>query len=212
MNPAGRLDCLYKNVYWLGGSPCGGKSSAAEVLAERYGLSVYSCDAAFERHAGQADERAPTLTMLRAANLGELFMRPPPELARIALAASIELFEFVTRDLSALGNGPVLAEGATLLPHLVARRAAPGRAAFITPSVAFQRRLYAARPWARQVVGAAPDPALAFDHWMRRDELFARWVRRAARAERQPALVVDGSAPLEATICWLEETWGLKVP
>ena len=38
------------HVFWIGGSPCSGKSCIAEMLAETYGLRVYHADDAFEGH------------------------------------------------------------------------------------------------------------------------------------------------------------------
>lgn len=37
-------------VYWLGGSPCAGKSLIADSLVQTYGFQVYRCDDAFFRH------------------------------------------------------------------------------------------------------------------------------------------------------------------
>lgn len=37
-----------KNVFWLGGSPCAGKSSISEILANRFDLEVYQVDKALE--------------------------------------------------------------------------------------------------------------------------------------------------------------------
>ena len=49
----------HAGTYFLGGSPCAEKSTVAALLAREHGLRVYSCDAAFERHAEAATKRAP---------------------------------------------------------------------------------------------------------------------------------------------------------
>jgi broad-specificity NMP kinase len=38
------------SVFWLGGSPCAGKSSISERLASDFGLDIYHVDEAFEIH------------------------------------------------------------------------------------------------------------------------------------------------------------------
>ena len=42
-----------KNTMWIGGSPCCGKSSVAEILRDRFGLNYYKCDDHFDRHLQQ---------------------------------------------------------------------------------------------------------------------------------------------------------------
>lgn len=32
------------NIYYIGGSPCAGKSSVAEILSRRYGLNYFKVD------------------------------------------------------------------------------------------------------------------------------------------------------------------------
>jgi len=42
------------NVFWLGGSPCSGKSSISEILPQRFNLDVYHVDEAFAAHRAKA--------------------------------------------------------------------------------------------------------------------------------------------------------------
>ena len=39
-----------KEIYYMGGSPCSGKSTAAEILAERYGLYYFKVDDYLEKY------------------------------------------------------------------------------------------------------------------------------------------------------------------
>ena len=39
-----------KNVYFLTGTPCGGKTTISRELAKRHNLMVYDIDARFEEH------------------------------------------------------------------------------------------------------------------------------------------------------------------
>ncbi len=39
-----------KKVYWIGGSPCSGKTSIASILSEKYGLFYYQADNYFDNH------------------------------------------------------------------------------------------------------------------------------------------------------------------
>lgn len=40
----------YSHVYWIGGSPCSGKSTIAEMITKDYGYTYYQCDLFNEKH------------------------------------------------------------------------------------------------------------------------------------------------------------------
>ena len=48
------LACSLAHVYWIGGSPCAGKSTVADMLGERYGVHVYHVDDHAEDHSARA--------------------------------------------------------------------------------------------------------------------------------------------------------------
>ena len=199
-------------VFWLGGSPCAGKSTVAALLAERHGLRLYSCDSHFDRHRLSSDiARQPTLARFRAASWAEIFLQPLSAMVRDEIAAGREEFPMVVADLAALPPGkPVLAEGTALLPECVAPlRPRPHRAAWLVPSTAFQRAHYARREWAALLVAGLPDPDRAFENWMRRDEVYARWVRAQARRFGYPVYVVDSWHAITAVTAWVEHQFGL---
>ncbi len=65
------------HVYWLGGSPCAGKSSIADALAETHRLYLYRTDEAFFRHEKiVTPELQPILHKLTHYSAEELWMRP----------------------------------------------------------------------------------------------------------------------------------------
>ena len=201
------------DVRWLGGSPCAGKSTVAALLAARHGLRVYSCDAAFDRHAASADPTAaPTLARLRGMTWDDVFLRPRRTMTRDAVAACAEAFPLVLADLAALPPGRlVIAEGMALLPECVAILGARAlaRAAWLVPAPAFQRAHYARRAWARELVEGTRDPATAFENWMRRDEASARLVRAQASRVGGALHVVRPDAVAEAVAAWVEARLGL---
>lgn len=64
-------------IYWLGGSPCAGKSSVADLLAERYSLAVYRCDDAFYRHTQICNPQdQPSLHAISTMSWDQIWMRP----------------------------------------------------------------------------------------------------------------------------------------
>ncbi|MDQ3657584.1 MAG: hypothetical protein M3457_21215 [Chloroflexota bacterium] len=136
------------HVLWMGDSPCSGKSTIAALLAERYGLAVYSCDDAVDRHVRLAgSERAPVMHRLSNASRDELWMRPLEQQVGEEIRFYEEECSSILDDLRALPNDrQVSAEGAALMPHLLGGIGVPtSRAIWLVPSPSFQCEQYARR-------------------------------------------------------------------
>jgi hypothetical protein len=197
---------------WIGGSPCAGKSSIAGLLAARQGWTHFECDAGTEprlaRMKGQGLLAYERLTGLTTC---ERLARSPRWQVDREVEFYHEQFDFLLDELPT--GCPVLAEGADLLPELLHRIGVPmDRAVWIVPTPEFQVRHYAARPWVKPYLAGCPDPAAAFDSWMRRDMLFARYVRSAAEAVGGRVIVVDGSEPVTENVRLVAQHFDLRPP
>jgi len=200
------------HVYWIGGSPCSGKSSTAQALAERFGLRYYNCDEAFFRHASAVTpERQPAFHRVTHYSPEELWMRPVADLLADELAVYREEFPLIVADLLALPvDRPVIAEGAALLPERVAPLlAAQNRAVWMLPTPEFQWQHYRQRDWVKDVVKDCTDPAQAFRNWMERDVQFARQVRKQADLLGLSVIVVDDRWSSEAVTARVQAHFGL---
>ncbi len=198
------------HVCWLGGSPCSGKTTVGDRLAQRYGCRVYHCDEAFETHKADMPAMQPILAMSWDA----IWMRRRDELLRSELAIYRQEFPMIAADLRALPRDrPIIAEGTALLPELVAQVADLRRALWLVPSPAFQRERYPLRgEWVQAVLSQCSDPAQAFENWMARDIAYAQ--EAAAQAARLGArvIVVDGSQSLDQVAAlvddWFQQALG----
>jgi len=189
-----------ENVFWLGGSPCAGKSSVGELVARRFALDVYHVDEAFERHVRGLDpSRQPALAAWCASSWDERWTQSPADLLRNVIACYGEHFALILEDvLAATGRKLLLVEGSALLPGLVAGLL-PERshAIWMIPSADFQREHYSKRQWAREVVGQCKNPEAAFGNWMERDARFAEWVEAEASALNLQTLKVGAGQTIE---------------
>lgn len=67
------MDHPFSHVYWIGGSPCAGKSTIADTLSASFGLTVYRCDDAYVPHQALiTPERQPIFSRLAAATCDEV--------------------------------------------------------------------------------------------------------------------------------------------
>lgn len=201
------------HVFWIGGSPCSGKSTIAAALAAEFDLARYTCDDEVERHASLASsDAAPVMRRLARATCDDLWMRPVGQQIREEIAHYEEEFPFILDDLHAMsGVRPVIAEGAALLPRLLTGIGIdPVRSIWIVPSPAFQRDHYARRMWRHDVLAPCADPDQAWRNWMDRDIGFARHVAAEARRQDLTCLTVDGSRSLRATVDEVRRHFGLS--
>ena len=184
------------HVYWIGGSPCAGKSTIVELLSETHPFQGYNCDQAFEWHSKQVTpEEQSTFHKVLHMTWDEIWMRPVDVLLADEIAIYGEEFAMILRDLLALPRSPpILAEGAALLPHLVHDVLAnPWQAIWIVPGEAFQRRQYPRRgAWVQEILSQCRDAEQAFRNWMDRDVAFGRRVSAEAAARGLKVLRVDG--------------------
>jgi hypothetical protein len=132
-------------------------------------------------------------------------------MVRDAVLACREAFAMVLSDLTALPVGPpVLAEGMAILPECVATiQPTAGRRGFLVPTRSFQRSHYARREWAVALVARLPTPDRAFENWMRRDEVSARWIRLEATRHGYPVRKVDDGDSIEEVVTWVEQQMNL---
>ena len=188
------------NVFWLGGSPCSGKSSISLILASRFDLDVYHVDDAFETHTQRLDPvDHPALTKWRDSSWDERLMQPINNLVQDVIACYREHFALILEDIKEESRRKsLLVEGTALLPKPVASVLTKrNQAIWIIPSADFQIAHYSEREWAWDIAAQCRDPEAAFHNWMERDIRFAELVESEAAALNLPILRVDGNRTLE---------------
>jgi 2-phosphoglycerate kinase len=208
MNPT-----TLNNVYWMGGSPCAGKSSMTHLLRNRFGLAVYHVDDALGGHLKRLDPtRHPTLIKWTSTAWDTLWMQPAEVLLREAIDCYTEHFALVLEDTRALSADPsVLVEGTALLPRQVTPLLAqPNQAIWVVPEAEFQRRFYAGRSWMHTILAECSAPDTAFQNWMERDIRFARWILGETAALGLKAIIVDGSTTIEQNAETVAAHFGLR--
>lgn len=200
------------HIFWIGGSPCSGKSTITAKLAAQHGLTIYGCDEMVDRHTTEAGiDRASVIHRLARASCDELWMRPVDQQVREEIVYYEEEFPFILDDLRALPRDrPVIAEGAALMLHLLESIGVPhGRSIWLVPSPAFQREHYARREWPNDALASCTDPDQAWRNWMERDIGFGRRVDNEAMRPVLTCLTVDGSRLLESILDAVRRHFGL---
>jgi 2-phosphoglycerate kinase len=201
------------HVRWVGGGTGAGKSTVARRLAERFGLRIYSTDAAIAGHVDRLRSgSAPLLDAFLAAGMDERWVdRDPPAMYRAFPWFHGEGFDLVVDDLRALASGGVvLAEGFRLLPHLVRPLLTdPRHAVFLTPTPEFRRAAFGRRSSRDAFWLRTGDPERALSNLLARDAIFTDAVAADAARNGLATLAVDGTTSVDAAVDELAARFGL---
>ncbi|MGJ5818593.1 hypothetical protein [Paludibaculum fermentans] len=166
-----------RNVYWIGGGSCAGKSTIARRLAERWDLVLYSTDDVMAEHSRRSTAGdCPLLHQFLATSLDERWVLRSPD---VMLATfhwfQGEGFPLIVEDLLRIpAERRVLVEGFRVLPQLVRPILFDSRhAVWLLPSPEFRRATMERRGGASAgFLAQASDPKRALENLLARDEMF----------------------------------------
>lgn len=100
-----------KNVYFVTGTPCGGKTTISRELAKRYNLLVYDVDEQFANHKKSSDAVFQPAMNKVFKSADEFFFRPVEEYRQWLTDTTREQLEFVLLDLMRLSKDqPVICD------------------------------------------------------------------------------------------------------
>ena len=201
-----------QHVRWIGGGSGAGKSTVAALLAAEHGLQLYHAEP-FSKYAGRADPGlTPLLQGFMAMEMDERWVNRPPEVMLETFHGFRgEGFDLVLEDLLALPpDAPVLAEGFSLLPRLVARLLCrPRQAVWLLPTPEFRRAAFESRGSTWTIPNRTSDPQRALANLLARDQLFTEELRAQARTAGVQTLDVDGSLDVAESVARVGEALGL---
>ena len=187
-------------IYYIGGSPCSGKSTVAEILSKKYSLYYFKVDDFLEDYikAG-AFAGYPTCQKIVSMDAEQTWMRDPAGQCSEEFAFYKETFEYLAKDLRQISySGGILTEGAAYVPAIMKQAGIPyNRYLSVTPTEQFQVFHYQKRAYVPFVLEGCLDKEKAFSNWMERDVLFAKEVRRQCVETAYASIVNDGSMEID---------------
>jgi len=137
---------------------------------------------------------APLLHAFVAMDMDERWLNRPPDVMRDTFHGfQGEGFWLLIEDLLALPTSqPILVEGFTLLPRLVAPLLShPHQAVWLIATPEFRRAAFESRGSTYDIPRKTSDPERALENLLERDRLFTEDVAREAAALRLPVIDVD---------------------
>lgn len=192
-----------REVYYIGGSPCSGKSTVAENIARKYNLNYFKVDDFLDGYTEMGViSKKPICVKLKKMSPEQIWMREPQIQNLEELQYYTEIFEFVMKDINKISNKKgIITEGAAYLPHLISGcNINPKHYVNITPTPEFQIYHFSKRPFVPVVLNSCSNKEIAFKNWMDRDILFANIVRQQSEEMGYKTLINDGMISIEKLV------------
>lgn len=204
---------IIENSYFIGGSPCSGKSTTAEILADKYGLKYYKIDDYEKEHVDRAQKaKQPIMSKFREMNWEQIWMRDPQLQAEEEFEFYRERFKFILEDLKKFPfDDKLIIESAALLPELLNELPINNnQIVYMIPEKGFQIKYYSQRSFKDHILAECSQPKQAFQNWMERDHLFGQKVKKQAEYYGFKVLIVDGSNTIKENLNIIESHFNLK--
>lgn len=218
--------------YYIGGSPCSGKTTLAGRLAEKTGMYHLELDELLGKYALLGAQMGwPACQRQWAGTADEIWMKDPSQQCCQEIAFYREVFPLIQKDLlqiekkqkvilfaeqsleipkECLKRGLIL-EGAALLPELMdAAGISRERYVCMTAVRNFQISHYRKRDWAMQMLQGCSDREKAFENWMERDALFADWIREQCQVRDYTFFDADGTQEAAEVEVWIRNCWQMR--
>lgn len=120
-----------KNVYFITGTPCGGKTTISRELAKRHNLLVYDIDEKFEKHQRLSDFAYQPSMNRKFKDADEFFGRTVEEYKQWLIRNTREQLDFVLMDLISLSHNQKIVCDCHLTMEQAKMITEPSRVAFL---------------------------------------------------------------------------------
>ena len=156
-------------IYYIGGSPCAGKSTTAEILSKKYDLYYFKVDDFLDGYQEKAALKGrPICRKNTEMSSEQIWMRGPVLQCEEEFLFYQEVFEYALADLKQLPckNG-IITEGAAYVPQLMKQAGIPAGGTWqLLPQKNFRFPISRKRKFVPYVLEGCRDKEKAFENWM----------------------------------------------
>lgn len=204
---------MFEKIFWIGGSPCSGKSTIAEKLRDDFNFEYYKCDDHLDRYIEiGSEEKKEIMIKFKNMNLDQTWLlRSIDEQVRDELVFYREAINIIIKDLEEnYSEKSVVVEGAAILPEVIEKLGIDSnRYICMVPTKEFQLENYRKRDWVKYYLSECSDPERAFYNWMERDAEFSKIVMQHAVSNNSNIILVDGLKTIEENYVTVKKMFGL---
>lgn len=200
-----------RNVYFITGTACGGKTTVSRAIAAKHGFAVYDADREFDRHRGLSNGVDQPAMNRRFRNADAFFLRPYKEYADWLKQNTKEQLDFVLMDLIGLSQSRVVICDLHLTLDEAERITEPDRVAFLLRDPENIIEDYCNRPDHsdfNQFINSASDPIRAKNNCNQTLAYVNRERYKAVKKSRYFWLERDRNSTVERTVLLVEKHFG----
>lgn len=135
-----------KNVYFICGNACGGKTTMSKMIAEKYGFYLYDMDKHYSQHRAIAEEEHQPDMCYHGKDFHEQWMRPIEEQAKWSMNSLKEQSEMVLIDLIKLSENQKVVADVLFAPDYLKGIVDYNQIVFLTVDKQLIREIYFNRP------------------------------------------------------------------
>lgn len=201
-----------KNVIFICGTACGGKTTMAKLLAEKHHLYLYDMDKMYDRHKNIATPKYQPDMCYHMKDFHEQWTRPTEEQARWNMSTLREQTEMVLVDLMALSRDQTVVADVLYSPVYTKEILDYRQIVFLTVDKSAIRNTYFNRPEKREFYDFVAQQELASQYF----ETIFKGLERTNELEqaqmRQSGLLVyerKSADTRESVLALLEAHFGL---
>ncbi len=140
------IKAYLRNVYFITGTPCGGKTTVSRGLGKKYGIPVYDIDERFPSHRAIADNRFQPNMTKEFKDADEFFGRSVDEYKAWLLGNLREQLDFILLDLIKLSSSERVICDCHFTMEQINQFSDPSRAAFMITDPSDLVETYCDRP------------------------------------------------------------------
>jgi hypothetical protein len=204
-----------RQVYWIGGGSCAGKSTVARRMAAEQDMQLYSTDDTMAEHFRRSTpEDCPLLQKFAAMNMDERWLnRSPATMLETFHWFQGECFGLIVEDLLRLPTDrKVVVEGFRLLPRLVKPLlSVSDHAVWLLPTPEFREAAIRKRGGCGSgFIAKTSNPEKALQNLLERDRLFTDRLRKEVEGLKLHAIEVHTAMGEDDSLGLVERLFGFR--
>ncbi|HIR52496.1 MAG TPA: shikimate kinase [Candidatus Onthovicinus excrementipullorum] len=200
-----------KNVYFITGTACSGKTTVSRALAAKHGFAVYDADQAFDRHRELSNRKDQPAMNKNFKDADVFFFRPYKEYADWLEQNAREQLAFILMDLIGLSQSRVVICDLHLTPDEAEWITEPDRVVFLLRNPENIIEDYCNRPDHsdfNQFINSASDPVRAKNNCNQTLAYVNRERYENVKKSRYFWLERDQNSTVERTVLLVEKYFG----
>ncbi len=183
-----------KQIYFLGGAPCSGKSTICERLARKYGFDSYKVNDYIDKHIKEAIKRGyPMISKLSKLAWDEILSRDLNTQVYEEFIYYKEILSLVVEDIEKMSlKRPLIVEGTFILPDFIEKmKIKRENNLFLVSTIPFLLRHYRKSQFRQEIINQCENKEKAFENWMKRDIEFGKIIVQEVKKNRLNLIMID---------------------